>query len=220
MILDIDETLLNPFPRWVTRVNVALGLRYSVEEVIHAGGWDRLLDGSEEWAQYSALADALRASEAFNSGLPTMEAALEGVGCLLDLADCRIACYLTTRPQSLAKVSTTELRRVGFPEAPVITRPNSRSRADTTEWKYGIIKSIAFDGGGPTLVIDDSLDLSCELLARRPRVGRLIVGLHLGPLTVADAKRLGIRSAPDSDFFVGSWAPLAESLSRHLGVLS
>ncbi|GLY02793.1 MULTISPECIES: hypothetical protein [Actinoplanes] len=206
LVVDIDETLLNPLPRWAERVNRRFGWDIASSQVEPAGGWDNYLAAHPDYPAFSVFADTLRADPEFNSGLDPIDGAVEALTSLGDLPGVRVGCYLTTRPAPVAAATAADLRRLGFPVAPVVARPESVDRARTVDWKTGELERLLTTGPGQVIVIDDNLALGRRLCERNAHAATPIVGIvFLGPLTHTEVRKRGIVSCPEHHFYVADW---------------
>jgi hypothetical protein len=206
LVVDIDETLLNPLPRWAERVNSHFGWHIELSKVEPAGGWDNYLEKHPDYPRFSVFADALRADPEFNFGLDPIDGAVEALKSLGDLPGVRVGCYLTTRPALVAEATAADLRRLGFPPAPVIARPGNVDRAHTVQWKTSELERLLAGEPGNLIVIDDNLALGRRLCERNEHATRPIISIvFLGPLTHTEVRAQGIVSRPDRHFYVADW---------------
>jgi len=188
LVLDVDETLLNPLERWRDAVARDFHLELTVDEIEAAGGLDPMLRYRSDYVDFVALANRLRGDLAFNSDLPAVEGALDGVRALERLSKVKVAFYLTTRPDVVRLETSENLRAVGFPDRPVITRPVHVSRDQTAEWKADVLVEFV-TMVRPTLVIvvDDNPNLAAHIPAMKINLLRPL--LLLGPLSNAVVDR-------------------------------
>lgn len=206
LVVDVDETLLNPLTRWAERVNDRFGWHIEVAQVETAGSWDNLMVDHPDYDAFSTFADFLRADPDFNYGLDPVEGALDALGGLCDLPNVTLGCYLTTRPAQVARSTTSDLRRLGFPSAPVIARPDSVDRAFTIEWKVSELEHLLKTESKKILIIDDNLGLGERLRERNAHAVESIISIvFLGPLTVAEVQQRQVESRPDQHFYVADW---------------
>jgi len=221
LVVDVDETLLNPLPRWAERVNDRFGWDVDLSQVELAGGWDNLLAEHPDYDAFSTFADFLRADPEFNTGLDPIAGALDAMGVLCGLPRVRIGCYLTTRPFRVADATGADLRRLGFPSAPVIARPDGVDRADTVEWKVGELEHLLKSEPGEVVIIDDNLGLGRRLCERNEHASKAIVSIvFLGPLTVAEAHLRNLRSRPDRHFYIADWQGIVAIVKMRVASLT
>lgn len=206
LVVDIDETLINPLPRWRERVNGHFGWNIEQWQVELAGGWDNVLIDHPDYGLFSTFADALRGDPEFNFGLDPIDGARDAMENLSNLPNVNVGCYLTTRPAQVARATTADLHRLGFPSAPIIARPAGVSRADTAKWKIRELERFLENEPRNVIVIDDNLRLGQRLCDRNAHATRFIVGIvFLGPLTRPEVRMRGITSRPDRHFYVADW---------------
>lgn len=206
LVVDVDETLLNPLNRWAERVNDRFGWQIEVAQVEKAGSWDNLMVDHPDYDTFSTFADFLRADPDFNYGLEPVEGALDALGDICNLPNVKLGCYLTTRPARVAESTSSDLRRLGFPSAPVIARPDSVDRACTVEWKVNELEHLLKTESRKILIIDDNLGLGERLCKRNEHAVKSIVSIvFLGPLTVAEVQQRHVESRPERDFYVADW---------------
>lgn len=216
LVVDIDETLLNPLARWAERINDRFGWDIDLSQVEQAGGWDNYMMDRPDYATFAAFADYLRADPEFNSGLDPIEGAADALRTLCALPNVRLGCYLTTRPDRVVKSTAEDLRRHGFPTARIIARPPDVDRAHTVEWKVSELERLLTDEPGTVVVIDDNLALGRRLLERNERAERPIISIvFLGPLTVSEVRSAGISSRPEDHFYVADWKDIIGIVQRY-----
>lgn len=203
LVVDIDETILNPLARWAERINCHFGLNIDVAQVERAGGWDNFMMDRPEYATFAVFADFLRADPEFNLGLDPIDGAADALRTLCELPNVRLGCYLTTRPTQVVDSTAEDLRRHGFPTTRIIARPPGVDRAHTVEWKVSELERLLKDEPGTVVVIDDNLALGRRLLERNEHAERPIISIvFLGPLTINEVRSEGISSQPGAHFYV------------------
>lgn len=206
LVVDVDETLLNPLARWAERVNDRFGWHIEVAQVEMAGSWDNLMIDHPQYDAFSTFADFLRADPDFNYGLDPVDGALDALENLCGLPNVTLGCYLTTRPVRVAQSTTSDLRRLGFPAAPVIARPEGVDRSCTIEWKISELEHLLKTEPRKILIIDDNLGLGERLCERNEHAMRSIISIvFLGPLTIAEVHERHVESRPDRHFYVADW---------------
>lgn len=205
-VLDIDETILNPLYRYRERINEAMGISLSVREIERSGGLDNYFRNSPRYSEFHGIAQKLRSDEEFNSGLPAIVGAADGVSRLNQIEGLCLGCYLTTRPTQVASVTAIDLTKKGFPSLPIICRPSDVPRSDTLNWKLSTIEELATDYHGVLISIDDSLALATAIKNRNHDSSNFIVAiLFNGPLTYFAVRQGGIHSSKGEHFYVANW---------------
>lgn len=208
VMLDIDETLLDPLSKWQQELSLGLGVQFTVEDIKMVGGVDPLFQSTPQYSEFVELANKLRGSHHFNSNLPTIDGALPGVTAIRSMPDVSILAYLTTRPEKVIAATAANLKEHGFPERLIIARPRIVKREDTAEWKLSIINRIANQVSGWLVMIDDSPALSMAIRhenARSLKARKLVSILFDGPLTRANSTPETSDSVPKEHFYVASW---------------
>lgn len=217
VLLDIDETLLNPLPLYHRDVNAAMGLAVSVAEIEAAGGLDGLFKGHPRYAEFRRIADQLRADPMFNSDVPLIDGALGGVKELEATPGLVIGAYLTTRPVVVTEVTEQDLMRKGFPCAPVLGRPMEVVRESTVSWKMSVLQSLNESVDARIVMIDDSLALGQGIReVNRDGLKRIVAVVFNGPLTYTAVARQGIASCAAEDFFVAEWDDIPRICSAYV----
>ncbi len=179
MALDVDETLFNSVSKHVEILTTA-GRKFgwknlpTYEDVLRAGGTHKAYG---HFPGYWEVNELMRNAEWFNRDLEIIESALDA----LVYAGAMVAVYLTTRPESLSTVTHQELVKHGFPDRPVICRPDSVPLEKTTEWKLAVLEDLSRSQQARMVMIDDSVSLHDAIKKRRHSgVGTL---LYAGPMT-------------------------------------
>ena len=93
--------------------------------------------------------------------------------------------YLTTRPEELSELTREELVTSGFPDLPVVARPQEIALENTTTWKISVLLKLSSQllphGLISLLMIDDSVSLHTEISQmHHPGIASI---LHAGPIT-------------------------------------
>jgi hypothetical protein len=220
-ILDIDETILNPLYRYRDQINEAMGMSLSVREIERSGGLDNYFRNSPRYLEFHGIAQRLRSDEEFNSDLPAIEGAVDGVSRLGQIEGLCLGCYLTTRPAQVARVTAIDLERKGFPSMPIICRPSDVQRSDTLSWKLSTIEELAADYHGVLVSIDDSLALATAIRNRNHNSSNFIVAiLFNGPLTYFAVRQGGIHSSKGEHFYVADWKKIPFVCSDYARIVS
>lgn len=206
LMLDIDETLLNPLYRWQEHVNARMGVSLTMQQIEQSGGLDNVFRASAGYSAFCELAEELRANENFNTALPCIEGAQEGIQKLLRVPFLCIGGYLTTRPGEVASVTKSNLLMKGFPPAPLLTRPAYVPREATTQWKLAVLEELARDYAGILLLVDDAIPIAKAICERNYTSEKFIVAiLFNGPLTHTTVQCQAITDRPEEHFYVADW---------------
>ena len=108
--------------------------------------------------EYWALNEFMINDPEFNSDLELIPGAVDALNFLAP----HLLVYLTTRPESLTRLTEEELEKNGFPKREVIARPKAISIKNTTEWKLDVLTQLAKEKY--LLMIDDSYSLFKAIL--------------------------------------------------------
>jgi hypothetical protein len=153
--LDIDETLSLTSTHWVRKMQKLFGNpeKLTAEEIILKYRYTQLVpywqtDEIIKWANEHVN------SEDSYIDVPVIEGALEMVNEISKKFP--ILAYLTVRPQSVINISKEWLKKNGFPEAHIISRPAEIVMEDGNKWKAGVLEELY-----PNLlgIVDDSAGL-------------------------------------------------------------
>lgn len=182
LVSDIDETLLNSAIKHAgetKRLGVLLGfpqfseINLTPEEIVGLGGAKNVFGELEGYLEVNRF---LMNDPEFNRGLEPIDGAVEA----LNFFESSLAFYLTTRPKHLTTLTAQELENAGFPDRPVIARPDSVPVEQTAKWKLWTLTEIARNEGR-TLMIDDSQNLKNTL--DRKNLSNVHGILYKGPIT-------------------------------------
>ena len=134
LVLDIDETLAATNVAWFQRLAELFGKPpdMSIDQLIetyhfaqHVPCWQ-----TTEAADWMA---AQRISPEAQDDLPVISGAVEGVRKLQEIT--QVVGYLTVRPVSVAKNTIAWLKASGFPELPVVSKPDDIPFQEGNTWK-------------------------------------------------------------------------------------
>jgi len=140
--LDIDETLAATNVAWFERCIALFGIsleedtNLSTNELIEKY---HLAQNNPSW--YTAEAQdwmhEQRTSPTAQEDLPIIPGALEGVNELLmsPSEQVNLVAYITVRPRSVNANTVSWLQKCGFPDLPVVAKPNDVPFEDGNKWK-------------------------------------------------------------------------------------
>jgi len=180
---DVDECIFNSVDKHYAIYKAMTERKEHIivpplEEVIRLGGTHAFF-GQFDW--YKKINYKNRNDEQFNRSQERITGSLEA----LQLMDSMLAVYLTTRPESLLRVTKEELDKNGYPDKQVICRPKEVDFINTTEWKTWMLSQLAREFQAQMIMIDDSLNLHNHL--NRAKLngskGLLDTVLFAGPMT-------------------------------------
>jgi len=203
--LDVDETLLNPLEKYQKIINRELGTNISVRDIELSGGLDNFFRELPIYKEFCKLADELRESSEFNSGLPVIEKSVENLEKIVNLPNVRRVFYLTTRPEKVLLSTKENLDSVGFPQAEIIARPSDILRADTAVWKQSVLEQMSETSDDEIIYIDDNIATAkcvCEKNSGLFKKIRMI--LYAGPISYTRIKDEHITSDPENYFYLAN----------------
>lgn len=208
---DQDETVWDTVRNHHSRLNryYTLMANLSAEEraslpthdaIVQAGG----LQPYSHLPGFDALHARMVAHNEFNRNLPLLHQDHPKLLQELATTGFKPVLSLTTRPDNIEKLSREELIKAGFPNVPVIARPNSVDTRDTVPWKVAGLVYVATRIKAHIFMIDDNVKLYDALVALGHR--RIHPILYPGPIT----QEIGDRNAADWDEML----PLLQSMTQ------
>jgi 5'(3')-deoxyribonucleotidase len=164
LALDIDEVLSDSNSHWFDHmINFRKLEGLSKEAVIKKY---KFVEEVPEWQTEEGGKHIMETvhSNDFNETIPLIEGADETVREINKIVP--IVAYITARPETVIEGTLNWLRKYGFPEAELITRPKDISLAEfdlsKNRWKAGILKTLYPEVVG---IVDDNPMLARELEA-------------------------------------------------------
>lgn len=141
LALDIDETLSWTLGHWVREMQERFGNPegLSVKELIAKYRYTQRVpywQGSE----VDAWVDEQLTSNDLQTRLPVIDGAVKGVAELEKIL--HVSAYITIRPQCVYEGTRTWLEAKGFPDALLISRPDSIPFVHGHQWKAGILQKL------------------------------------------------------------------------------
>jgi hypothetical protein len=174
---DVDECIFNSVAKHTRLLNARysqLGLSVpSYEQVLQAGGTH---GAYKDYPDYWAVNAFMRDDEDFNRGQDLIPGAKTALNALKGL----LAIYLTTRPESLARVTHEELLNRGLPDREVVCRPNSVPLEHTAQFKADILSQLAGTDGVAVMIDDSSSTHKYLKGVDNPQIETV---LYAGPMT-------------------------------------
>ena len=132
--LDIDDTLSQTLLYWIQGLQEKLG---GLEDMSPAEIMKKIKHTRDvpEWNTPEAMEyiTELCNEDSLQEVIPVVEGAIDGVQRINAIVP--IVAYVTARPNTVINGTTKWLKKYGFPEAPLITRPSSVSIPDGMKWK-------------------------------------------------------------------------------------
>jgi hypothetical protein len=194
-------------------------LDLSIQQIEYNGGLDNLFRDNPRYHEFTQIAESLRADEEFNTDLPPVDGALEGVQKLLDNPFLCIGGYLTTRPFEVTEVTEVDLQKKGFPFAPLITRPKETARELTVQWKLSVLEDLANSYNGMLIMVDDNIAIAEAIRQRNSQAENFIVAiLFNGPLTYTTVKQKNIVTCSHEHFYVVQWKDVPHICFNYVGI--
>lgn len=139
--LDIDETLSWTVYFWVEQLQKLFGNpeNLSIEELINKYQYTQNVP---YWQTPEALEwmETHRSSNEIQLNLPLIENADKIVNKISEVIP--VSAYITTRPESVIEGTQSWLKQKGFPQAPIICRPNEISSSDGNKWKASVLEDL------------------------------------------------------------------------------
>lgn len=156
LALDIDETLSFTIGYMIERLIEGLGNpeNLTVEEIIKKY---KHTDKIPYWQGEKAeeILESIRNSNEIQRNLPLIENSGDLVNKINKIVP--ITAYITVRPKAIYKGTKLWLQENGFPEAMVITKPDTVLRKDGNLWKAKVLEYLYPEVLG---IVDDNPDLS------------------------------------------------------------
>jgi hypothetical protein len=154
--VDIDETLSWTIGHWAAEMQKLFGNpeNLTINELVDKYQYTQNVP---YWQTKEALSwmEEMRNSNEFQKDLPLIEGAnffLKEINKIVP-----IAAYITIRPEKVREGTEHWLKRHGFPDAPVICRPNEIPSKEGNKWKAKTIKEMPKNIVG---FIDDSPEIA------------------------------------------------------------
>ncbi len=222
IVSDIDETVVDTVGRhvgFVTRAAQLAGFKGTLptlDEIKAAGGtaeyarifgmtageWEEIMIRVRERRFVNEKADLYHQD--------TVQTLLNG-GELLG--------FLTAKPgtdRTLAATQRDLIHRLGFPDRPVILRPNSVPLSQTSEWKIETLAAIKGTTPKGIVLVDDSLSTAKAIIEHNRKAGAVDIMqiVYKGPLT-APALESGT-FVPDESLgiYAADWDEMPEVFDR------
>lgn len=162
--VDIDETLSWTIGYWVEQMQTKFGNpeHLSVQELITKY---RYTQNVPYWQTPEALAwmEEQRASNELQTALPLIENADTTLQQIHEIIP--VVAYITIRPESVKSGTQQWLNTHGFPQAPILCRPNDIPSAEGNTWKATVLQQLYPEVIG---IIDDNPALVTTLLPDYP----------------------------------------------------
>ena len=165
LVLDIDETLSYTKLHWIRELQRLFGNPENIPAEELARKY-KLAQDAPYWKENpEALKwmDVTRSNPEAQLNLPLIEGALEGVRQLQDIVP--VYGYLTIRPESVSMATKSWLSDVGFPDLPVISRPDFVNFMEGNKWKACVLHKLFPHVRG---IVDDSPSVARNVTASYP----------------------------------------------------
>ncbi|HYK08322.1 MAG TPA: hypothetical protein VEW42_02370 [Candidatus Eisenbacteria bacterium] len=165
IVLDIDETLANAVLYFFDQLRTIAGVskedaHLSSEELIAKYHYAQFVPYWKDNPVANEWMHNARNSNAVQEGELPIEGSVEMVNEVAKIVP--IVGYITVRPPEVLEGTTNWLRKHGFPDIPLIFKPNDVSHADGTQWKA---KSLHYLYPEVIGIVDDSVKLIQDLPA-------------------------------------------------------
>ena len=153
--VDIDETLSWTIGFWVKELQKLFGNpeNLSVNEIIKKYRYTQNVSywqnkDALEWMKKHRNSNAIQMKL---SVIPNSDLTIKKISNIIP-----IVAYITTRPQSVIESTKLWLKEKGFPDAPIMCRPNEVSTKEGNKWKAKVLEKLYPKVKG---IIDDNADL-------------------------------------------------------------
>ncbi|KAL7562892.1 hypothetical protein ACA910_000265 [Epithemia clementina (nom. ined.)] len=169
LVIDIDETLSATNVAWFERLVELFGLPPEGLDIPQLIQKYSLAQNVPHWNSQEAALDWMkcqRDSLEAQKGLPLIPWACDGVNVLAQIVP--ILGYLTVRPVRVVEPTIQWLRENGFPQVPVIAKPNNVPFAQGNEWKGQVLRELI--SSGITGIVDDNPKVSIHAGADYPGI--------------------------------------------------
>lgn len=160
LVLDIDETIINPLHSWAKFIEKNLELKPTIEELTRIGSVQEYVVSQGVPKEHAKILEYFRSSSEFNAQLPSVDGALSGVNEVLSGGNILFSGYLTARPRSISNVTEENLRKNGFPEGKVVF---CGSQEGIIDCKARYLIKIMEKSRLPLVYVDDNIDLISAL---------------------------------------------------------
>jgi phosphoglycolate phosphatase-like HAD superfamily hydrolase len=171
--LDIDDTLSDSLHFYMSEILKKFGVpkNMSVDDIIQKYKFTALVP---EWQTPEIEAWIVEKSRSndFQEMITVMPGAVEAVQAIHQVVPVRM--YITSRPSLVVEGTKRWLEKHGFPEAEVVTRPESKTKIDGNAWKSQILQERYPSIGA---IVDDNPEIITALGKNYP--GRIyLFGNH------------------------------------------
>ena len=167
LILDIDETLLNPIPSWIKYVKKNLNILLSESEAEEKGGIQKaLIHRGISWKDIEKI-NKLKINTSLNSNLPLVKDADLAIKKIIKFHDIKFHSYLTARKEIISECTILNLKQYDFP----INKIKFVGDSDNPiEDKFKYLEDISKYHNGKIFFIDDNVDLIYLLLNSNEKI--------------------------------------------------
>ena len=211
IVLDVDETLLNPIQAWLKVLNENLSINLTENDIVSSKGMTSALRKMPDSVRAVRFFEEIRMSKEMNSNLPFVDGAVNAINKIVNTPGVKIASYLTNRPSSFTEITQNNLFMMGFPIAPILTRPDNLSSGDSINWKIENLLFMKQHFNGVVVMVDNNLDLGLALKKINGQNHKSIISITIkGLLNQSAIKTHHIRSVKKLGFYIANWYQVAK----------
>lgn len=187
IVSDVDEVEVDSIEKhvkWLTDIGKKYGWINlpTLQEVMMMGGTHAAYS---DYPGYWDVNRQMRDDPIFNSDLPVNTETLR----YYRSHEAELMAHLTTRSAHLANHTRHELIRAGYPDRPVLGRPDYADIKFTARWKHDMLRTLAVNAVTPIVLIDDSAS-TVDYVNEQPTHREIIALLFAGPITPKRADAL------------------------------
>jgi hypothetical protein len=143
--------------------------------------------------------------------LPLVEGASNAINKIVSIPGLKIASYITNRPSSFTEITQNNLFMMGFPIAPILTRPDNLWGLDTINWKIENLLFMKQRFDGVVVMIDNNLDLGLSIKKINSQNKKPIKSITIkGLLNRSAIQTRKIRSVKKLSFYIANWCQVAK----------
>ncbi len=163
LALDVDDTLGHTNPHWVTHMGEKFGKPKNMDDLMKIVRYHNL-ESVPHWDTPAGFKHMTRLMNAhwFQFSIPLIKDAHLSVHKINKLVP--IVAYITARPDTIYKVTKKWLATHGFPDAPIVLRPDQQASLRLkNEWKADVLEELYPHVSG---IIDDNPGIAEHLGAQ------------------------------------------------------
>ncbi len=140
LALDIDDTLCHTHIHWARELHTTFGAPHAWEKIAFEYKW---IEDYPHWKGHDgvlAWMDRARTSNEVQEEFPLIENANHMVEKIQKIVP--IVAYVTARPESVREGTLRWLKKHGFPDVPLIMKPESHAFSEGSVWKATLLHEL------------------------------------------------------------------------------